>query len=108
MQPDLREPLLDPGEQPLEPIDCQVWMDSALHQDASPIHFNSFRDLLVDLVEFENIAFFGLRSLQRPVKRAECAVFGAEVGVVDVPVNDVRNDAFGVEAPADSVSLKAQ
>src|SRR5258708_32351049 len=83
-------------------------MDSPLHQDASPIHFNSFRNLLVNLLEIENIAFFGLRSLQRPVKRAECAVFRAEIGVVDGPVNDVGDDGFGVEAPANRVCIKAQ
>ena len=38
MQPDLREALLDAGKQPLEPVDLQIGMDAALHQDAGAAH----------------------------------------------------------------------
>ena len=45
---------------------------------------------------------------ERAVEGAEGAVLRAEVGVVDVAIDDVGDDAFGVEAAAHGVSLEAQ
>ena len=56
MQPDLRKPLLDAGEEPLEPVDLQIGMNAALHQHAGAAHLHGLRDLLVDLLELENVA----------------------------------------------------
>ncbi len=108
MQPDLRKPLLDAREQPLKPIDLQVWVDAALHQHTCSAHLQRLGDLLVDLFELEDVAFGGLGSLQRPIEGAEGAVLGAEVGVVDVAIDDVADHALGVKAAADSIGLKAQ
>jgi hypothetical protein len=63
MQPDLREALLDAGEEALEPVDLQVGMDAALHQHAGAAHLQGLGDLLVDLFEFEDVALFGLGPL---------------------------------------------
>ncbi len=49
-------------------------------------------------------AFFG----EGAVEGAEGAVLGAEVGVVDVAIDDVGDDALGVEAATDGVGLEAQ
>ena len=43
----------------------------------------------------------------RAVEGAEGAVFGAEVGVVDVAVDDVGDHALGVETTADGVCFHA-
>ena len=105
MEPDLREALLDAAEERLEPVDLEVRVDAALHQHTSAAHLNRLADLVVDGVEVEDVAFGGELALQRPVEGAEGAVLGAEVGVVDVAVNDVADHAFGVEASADRVGF---
>ena len=83
-------------------------MNAALHQHAGAAHLQGLGDLLVDFFEFEDVAFFGLGSLEGAVEGAEVAIFGAEVGVVDVAIDDVGDDAFGVEAAADGIGLEAQ
>jgi hypothetical protein len=80
-------------------------MESALHQHSGAAEFERLGDLLVDLFEIEDVAFLGSRVLyaslgQRPVKGAEGAVLGAEVGVVDIAIDDVGDYALGVEASA--------
>ncbi len=42
-----------------------------------------------------------------PVEGAEAAVLGAEIGVVDVAVDDVADHAFGMQLAADGVGLHA-
>ena len=44
----------------------------------------------------------------RAVEGAEGAVLGAEIGVVDVAIDDVGDYAFGVQAATDGVGLEAQ
>ena len=78
-------------------------MQPALHQHARAAQFDRLANLLVDRVEVENVAFLRRRPLQRPVKRAEGAVLGAEVGVVDVAVDDVGDHAFGMQLAAHRV-----
>ena len=63
VQPDLREALLDAGEQALEPVDLEVGVDAALHEHAGAAHLLGLGDLLVDLFEIEDVAFVGVRSL---------------------------------------------
>ena len=49
-----------------------------------------------------------LRSLQRAVKGAEVAILGAEIGVVDVAIDDVGDHALGMQAAAHGIRLEAQ
>ena len=107
MEPDVGEALADAGEEGFEPVDFEVGMDAALHEDASAAHLFGFGDFGVDGVEVEDVAFGGGGAFERPVEGAEGAVLGAEVGVVDVAIDDVADDAFGVEAAADRVSFHA-
>ena len=96
MQVNLGEALLDPGQHLLVPLNLQIGMQATLHQNACPPEFDGFADLVIDRVEIEDVAFLCLRAFQRPVERAKCAVFGAEVRVINVAVNDVGDDALGV------------
>ena len=57
MQPDLREALLDAGEEALEPVDLEIGMNAALHQHAGAAHLEGLGDFLVDLFEVEDVAF---------------------------------------------------
>ena len=82
-------------------------MQAALHQHAGAAQFHGFADLVVDGFELEDVALFGCRSLQGPVKGAEGAVLGAEIGVVDVAVDDVGGDAFGMQLAAHRVGFHA-
>ena len=111
--PDLREALLDAGEQPLEPIDLEIGMNAALHQHAGAAHLEGLGDLLVDFFEVEDVAFVRARiglagTGQRTVEGAEGAVLGAVVGVVNVAIDDVGDHALGVQAAAHGVGLESQ
>ena len=113
VQPDLREALFDAPKQPLEPVDLEIGMDAALHQHARAAHLHGFGDLLVDRLEVEDVALVGARvglagAGQRTVEGAEGAVLGAEVGVVDIAIDDVGDHALGVQAAAHRVGLEAQ
>ena len=82
-------------------------MQASLHQHASTTKFNGLVDLLVNRVEVQNVPFLGRRPFQWPVKRAEGAILGAEVGVIDVAIDDVGDNALGMELAAQRISLHA-
>ena len=52
---------LMPREEPLEPVDLEIGMNAALHQHAGAAHLQGLGDLLVDLLEVEDVAFFRAR-----------------------------------------------
>ena len=56
-----------------------------------------FRELGRQLVPIKDVAAVGPG---RPVKGAEAAARGADVGVVDIPVDDEGDPVAGIEAPA--------
>ena len=108
MEPDPGEALLDAREEPLEPFDFEVRVDAALHQHAGTAHLLGLCDFLADGLEVEDVAFLRARAFERPVESAKGAVLSAEVGVVDVAIDDVGDYAFGVEAAAHGIRFKAQ
>ena len=112
MQPYLRETLLDAGEQALEPVDFQIGMNarpaSARRCRPSPPSPRSSRRFSRSRGCNPPGAGNVLGSLERAIKGAEGAVLGAEIGVVDIAIDDVGDHALGVEAPTDGVSLKTQ
>ena len=63
VQPDFWKALLDAGEEALEPVDLQIGMKAALHQDAGAAHLLGLGDLFVDLFEREDVALVGARDV---------------------------------------------
>ncbi len=113
VQPDSWEALLDAGEESLEPVDFQVGVKAALHQHAGAAHLLGFGDLFVDFFKREDVPLIGAGNVlaflgERAVESAERAVLGAEVGVVDVAIDDVSDHALGVQTAAHGVGLEAQ
>src|SRR4051794_33358891 len=103
MAPDI-ESLLNRPEQIFIPLDLQIRMKSALHQDAGSTEIECFLDLAENDVLREDVAFLVPK---RPVKRAEAAVLGTEIRVINVAIDNVRSDSFRVEFPPDRVGLHA-
>ena len=48
-----------PVKQAFEPVDLEVGVKAALHQNAGAAHLLGFGDLLVDFLEIEDVAFLG-------------------------------------------------
>ena len=102
-----REALFDAAQQALKPIDLQVGMQAALHQHAGAAKFNRLANLFVDGVEVEDVSLGRQLALQRPIEGAERAVLGAEVGVINVAVDDVGDNAFRMQLAAYRVGFHA-
>ncbi len=105
VQMDLRKALLHPAEHRLVPLDFQVGMQAALQQHAGAAQLDRLAHLVVDGVEVEDVSLGGELALQRPIEGAEGAVLGAEVGVINVAVDDVGDHALGMQAAAHRVGL---
>ena len=88
------------------PFDLQVRMQTALHQHAGAADLDRLADLLVDGLEIVDVTF-GAAGPFRGVEGAEGAVLGAEIGVVDVAVDDVGGHALGMELATDRIGLHA-
>ena len=107
VQVNLREALLHAAEQVFVPLDLQVGMQAALQQDAGAAQLHRLPHLVVNRFEVEDVAFLRQLALQRAIEGAEGAVLGAEVGVVDVAVDDVGDHAFGMQLAAHRVGFHA-
>ena len=87
---------LDLAEEVLVPVDAEVGVVAALHEDRRPAERQRLLDLLEDDGPRQHVA---LARVARPaVEGAERAVGVADVRVVEVSVDDERDDA-GVGAP---------
>src|SRR5690349_16566942 len=95
--------LPDAAQHLFVPIDLQIRMQSALHQYAGTAKFHGLTNFVVNGFELEYVALFGLRSLQRTIKSTERAIFCAEIGVIDVPIDDVGDHALRMELATDGV-----
>ena len=81
-------------------------MNASLEEHARPSQIDRLLDLPSDLVEGKDV---GLRVLRvGPIESAELAPIDADVGVVDVAVDDVGRDAGIVLAVADLVRRGAE
>ena len=107
VQMHLRKALLDAAEERLEPVDFEIGMNAALHEHTGAAHLDGFGDLLVDLIKVEEVALFAARTLDGRIEGAERAVLGADVGVIDVAVDDVADNAVGMKLAADGVGFHA-
>ena len=100
----MRIALLDAAEQILVPLDLEIGVQAALHQDAGAAQVEVSWIFCEDGFLGQNVA---LGVAHGPVERAEAAILGAEIGVIDVAVDDVGDHVLGMPAAADGVGLHA-
>ena len=105
MQVHLRKALLHAAQHRFEPLDLQVGMQTALQQDAGAAQLDGLAHLVVNGLEVEDVAFFGQLAFERTIEGAEGAVLGAEVGVVDVAVDDVGDHTVGMQLAAHRIGF---
>ena len=97
---------LDRAEQVLVPVDVEIGMVAALHQEGRAAERERLLDLLEDHRLRQDVA---LARIARPaVEGAEVAVRDADVRVVDVPVDDERDLVRVRLAPAHLVGRAAR
>jgi hypothetical protein len=96
---------LDVAHQVQIPLERDVRIVSALKQDLHAADSLALVDLGTDLLEAQDVA---LGMAGAPVERAELAVGDTDVGVVDVPVDDVSDHVRRVPAPALGVGEPAE
>ena len=72
-------------------------VEAPLEQDAAAAVVLEFREFGRKLVPTQDVAVAGPG---RPVKSAEAAAGNADVGVVDIPVDDEGDAVAGIETPA--------
>ena len=105
VQLEIGKPLLHRPEQIFVPRERQVGIVPALQQQLHAAQRARLFDLLEDLVEAEHVAF-AVPDLA--VERAEVAARHADVGVVDVAVDDVGDEAVRVLPPPHAVGHAAE
>ena len=97
--------LLDVAHQLQVPVERNVRIVPALQQDLHAAERLALVDLRADLLEREHVA---AGVLGPAVEGAERAVGDADVGVVDVPIDDVRDGFVGMVAIPLRVGERAQ
>src|SRR4051812_13457758 len=93
MQLERRIAGLHRAKQVFVPRDRQVRVVATLQQQLIAADGNRLVDLPEDLLEAKDVT---LRGSDRTIERAEVAARDADVGVVDVAVDDVRDDPLGM------------
>ena len=96
---------LDVPEQIEIPLERDVGVVTALHQNLHAADRFQLVDLAADFFVRQQVA---LGMFGPAIERAEFAVRDADVGVVDVSIDDVRHDAFRMQLPARVVSQAAE
>ena len=86
---DVRIFLSDVMEQVDIPIEPELGMMAALHQDLHPAGRGQFIEFLVDLLASQDVMVVVLLGA---IKRAELAIDVADVGVIDVAIDDISHD----------------
>src|SRR5262245_2333503 len=92
--------LLHRTEEIFVPVDWQIRVVAALKKELDAADRNRLVDLLEDLVEAEHVT---VSVSHRAVEGAEVTACDADVRVVDIAVDDVRDDSLGMLAGADLV-----
>src|ERR1017187_2092587 len=98
------EALLDAAKEIFVPLDFKIGVKAALHQDAGAAEVEGLLNFFIDDFLRQHVPF-GMA--HGPVEGAEAAVLGAEVGVVDITIDDVGDDVLGVPLTADRIGLHA-
>src|ERR1700722_16668174 len=105
MIPDfVAEALLDGPQQIFVPLDFQLGVQTALHQDACAAQVDRLLDFVEDHFLGMNVPF-GVP--HGPVERAEAAVFSAEIGVINVAIDDIADDAMRMKLAAHGIGRRA-
>ncbi len=76
-------------EQIFVPLNIKIGVQPALHQHAGAANGNGLIDAFFDLFDRVDVRF---RLSRPPVKRAKCADDVANVGVIDVAIDDIGHD----------------
>src|SRR5258706_2192296 len=105
VQLEIRITSLHRAEQIFVPRERQVGIMSTLQQQLDASDRDGLVDFSEQLVEAEDVA---LRGSDFPVERAEVTFRNADVGVVDVPVDDVGDDAARMFSLTDVVGELAK
>src|SRR5262245_5666268 len=93
MQPELRIAHFDLAEQILVPLERDIRVVTALQEQLHATHAYGLFNLPEDLVETERVA---LARSDVAIEGAESAPRHAHVGVIDVAIDDIRDDAARV------------
>ena len=88
------------AQQVLVPLDIKIRMQPALHQHTSAAEGYGLVDPLLDLFDRMNV---GIRLPRPTIERAEGADYIADVRVIYVAIDDVRDDVGRVVPHADLV-----
>ena len=105
MDVDVRIALFDAVEQVDVPVEGELGIHAALHEDLRAADGREFFDFLEELFVLERV---GVVVLGCALEGAEDALGGADVGVVDVAVDDVGAEAVAVDGSAACVGPSAQ
>src|ERR1044072_5652998 len=87
-------------QQVFVPFDAEVGMQSTLHQNSGTAKRNRLIDLLADFFECANVS---IRRARPAIGRTARAQHVADVGVVNIAVDDVSDDVVRVSTLANSV-----
>src|SRR5262249_50269325 len=82
---------LDSRKQAFVIVDLEVRMDASLHENSRPAESKRFLDFLEYDVIGKNISF---SIAFDAIERTESAEFFADIGVVDIPVDDVADNVI--------------
>ena len=82
---------LQVAEQILVPLDAQLGVEPALQEDLDAAGVDGLLDLLAQLLARQHVGVVGVARVAE--EGAEAAGGGADVGVVDVALDDVGDDA---------------
>src|SRR5450432_4071553 len=99
MAPDI-EALLDLAQQVFIPFDFEIGVQAALHENAGAAEAERLADLIENDLVRMHVAFI---VPWRAVERAEAAVLGTEICVINVAVNDIADDPVRVQLAADLI-----
>src|ERR1051326_5706143 len=91
-------------QQVLVPLNAEIGVQSALHQNASAAERNRLVDLFANCVDRLHV---GIRRAGPPIKRTERADDVADVRVIDVSVDDVSDYVGGMLALANLVRRRS-
>ena len=102
---DVGESGFDIPEKLFVPLEFEVGVQATLHEDLVAAEIDCFLDLLEQFLSIQDVAFVAFRG---SVKRAEVADGGADVGVVDIPIDVVGSVVLGVKTVGDSLCCLAE